>query len=458
MVYKKYLKKDGKTFGPYYYESYRAGTKVKKLYIGGEKEYKVWLKNKKDKKLSKKPTPKRKSKDVPGKFLFFLFLTCLVLVVGSNILSIANSSQFNFIGHVISEDVPDSEDGGLAYEIYEEEVVEEAAEEEVVEDSGGIYEVYEEIVEEISEVPEDVVEVSGEDSETNITEVVEEPEINITEETSETNVTEIVGGVAEINVTEEIQEEVNESNINENISLTNETISNVKEPNVTEMNIIELNVTESNITFTNETVSNQTITNVTLKQHRIVINRPVKWHKKLNGNLSKLKIELPKDVENVSVVVGDDVEEKEQNAVDEEEIIEEDKTSLITGNVFLEIDDDPGLLVNLWEWLTKYFTGITGFVIQINDEEVIVDISEISNSTIVDIETEVAEEEILIEYYTEAPTSNESEIENGKRVEINGPDEFHYEDVLAYTEFDNSLGIINSNYINLYWYNNERTC
>ena len=48
MVYKKYLKKDGKTFGPYYYESYRAGTKVKKLYIGGEKEYKVWLKNKKD--------------------------------------------------------------------------------------------------------------------------------------------------------------------------------------------------------------------------------------------------------------------------------------------------------------------------------------------------------------------------------------------------------------------------
>ena len=54
MVYKKYLKKGGKTFGPYYYSSYRHDGKVKKVYIGGEKEYKLWLKNKKLKKSSKK--------------------------------------------------------------------------------------------------------------------------------------------------------------------------------------------------------------------------------------------------------------------------------------------------------------------------------------------------------------------------------------------------------------------
>ncbi|MEK6919264.1 MAG: LamG domain-containing protein, partial [Nanoarchaeota archaeon] len=34
MVYKKYIKRNGKTFGPYYYESFRVGDKVKKRYIG----------------------------------------------------------------------------------------------------------------------------------------------------------------------------------------------------------------------------------------------------------------------------------------------------------------------------------------------------------------------------------------------------------------------------------------
>ncbi|MBS3074033.1 hypothetical protein J4447_01110, partial [Candidatus Pacearchaeota archaeon] len=34
MVYKKFIKRNGKTFGPYYYESYRVGNSVKKRYIG----------------------------------------------------------------------------------------------------------------------------------------------------------------------------------------------------------------------------------------------------------------------------------------------------------------------------------------------------------------------------------------------------------------------------------------
>ncbi len=35
MVYKKYIKKGGKTFGPYYYESYRENGKVKTRFILG---------------------------------------------------------------------------------------------------------------------------------------------------------------------------------------------------------------------------------------------------------------------------------------------------------------------------------------------------------------------------------------------------------------------------------------
>ena len=36
MVYKKYVWKNGRKFGPYYYESYRDGNKIKKRYIGTE--------------------------------------------------------------------------------------------------------------------------------------------------------------------------------------------------------------------------------------------------------------------------------------------------------------------------------------------------------------------------------------------------------------------------------------
>src|SRR3989338_4295855 len=34
MVYKKYINKNGKLHGPYYYESYRDGDKIKKRYLG----------------------------------------------------------------------------------------------------------------------------------------------------------------------------------------------------------------------------------------------------------------------------------------------------------------------------------------------------------------------------------------------------------------------------------------
>ena len=53
MVFKRYIKRDGKTFGPYYFKSYRENGKVKKIYIGGEKEYRVW-KDKEKQKINKK--------------------------------------------------------------------------------------------------------------------------------------------------------------------------------------------------------------------------------------------------------------------------------------------------------------------------------------------------------------------------------------------------------------------
>jgi hypothetical protein len=48
MVYKKYIKRNGKVFGPYYYESYRENGKVKTRFISGPKSkdkinWKKWI-------------------------------------------------------------------------------------------------------------------------------------------------------------------------------------------------------------------------------------------------------------------------------------------------------------------------------------------------------------------------------------------------------------------------------
>ena len=67
MVYKKYIKKRGKVFGPYYYRSYRDGNSVKKIYIGGEKAYKEYLKKQKSSKVKKDSYFRKKKVEQPVK-------------------------------------------------------------------------------------------------------------------------------------------------------------------------------------------------------------------------------------------------------------------------------------------------------------------------------------------------------------------------------------------------------
>ena len=53
MVHKKYIKRDGKVFGPYYYENYRENGVIKTRYIGKKHNKKVWVNQKKKEKRSK---------------------------------------------------------------------------------------------------------------------------------------------------------------------------------------------------------------------------------------------------------------------------------------------------------------------------------------------------------------------------------------------------------------------
>jgi hypothetical protein len=47
--------------------------------------------------------------------------------------------------------------------------------------------------------------------------------------------------------------------------------------------------------------------------------------------------------------------------------------------------------------------------------------------------SEISSEEIVVEFFTEGPISEEEEQENGKKIIISGPDELNYTDILAYT-------------------------
>lgn len=208
-----------------------------------------------------------------------------------------------------------------------------------------------------------------------------------------------------------------------------------------------LNETIMNETLVNETISNKTMENMTLKQYKAVINQPVKWHKKFSGNLSGMSVELPKEAMNISVKTGSEILESEQEAEQEEISIESNKTALLTGQVVGKVSlgletKKPGLFTRFWNWMTG--AKLTGNVILGNDS-----ITETGNSKILSVNENGSE--MLVEYYTPAPTAIEENVSNGKRVVVSAADEYNYTDILAYTELDN-IAPVNSSIIKLYWH------
>jgi len=237
MVYKRYIERGGKKYGPYYYESYRDENGI----------------------------PQMRKVDKPLKKPFGISLTfaILFLLVGFSVLTlglVTNSDKSinsllidvgNF-GQVVANTV------GKIIEVIPEETapVEESAPEETSEESTG------EVVEETAEgINEEIAE------EAEIIEEATETEEEIIEESEEINVTEEVNVTIEINVT------------SENITIVNET-------NVT----IEIN--QTNITLENETLENITIINETLEEVNFTteistthygarLGEPVRWKKKI---------------------------------------------------------------------------------------------------------------------------------------------------------------------------------
>ncbi len=201
--------------------------------------------------------------------------------------------------------------------------------------------------------------------------------------------------------------------------------------------------------------------NILTRQYKAVIGRPVKWVKKVELNLSdkNFSVAIPKEAMNVSVKTGDEANLVDKEIEDFEKVISEAdrneiKTGVLTGAVSMEIKKSKGFFRRVWDWIKRL--TITGRVIQ--EDELSDKIVEVDNATIVNVSKiaeETNEEEIAIEYYTPAPQAVEEEISGGKRIRITGPDEIHYEDVLAYTELDNVVSINETDRIKLYWVSEE---
>jgi len=458
-VYKKYITRGGKVYGPYVYHSRRVDGKVVSDYHG----------------------PKENS--YSKKLFVTLFLISLALIlafVAMNYLPQEYVDQLStpadyagaITGGVIGANPGDLEESSFSinpitnnFKVSFMGIVDLIEDEPEEEPSEGVTE--EEVVED--EPVEKVVEVIEESSE-EINESAVEEEALLTNET-ESNQTEIenINNQTPMNVTESNESYINNQtpmNVTEsnesyiNIIGTNQTQSNITLSNQTESNesasgeIIDSNETIFNVTISNLTVLNEDTANITTKRAKVVIGRPVKWIKKvkLEENESK-RIELPKEAQNVTLKTGKDVNASFGELEDYGELIEEsDREDLvdgtITGLVSADMKGNKGIISKFFSWLFSWrITGNAVFEEQLGEN-----IIETEENIVVNVEDfTTGEEEIVIEYYTDAPQAFEENKSYGKEVVVSAADELNYTDILAYTLIDESYGITNVSEIKIRW-------
>ncbi|MCH7850798.1 MAG: hypothetical protein IH845_04105, partial [Nanoarchaeota archaeon] len=469
MSYKRVVKKKGKSYGPYIYESYRdENGKVKKRYLGKAIE------------------PKKNIvslKFLVG-FLGVLFLIGAGYTTNYFVENWTDDVKFkDFVtGFVFEEKIVE----GIGEEAKEKaetakeeaEAVTGAAKESS--GSGGPSTATEKVVPEgvfgdmngaevdlsVAESGEEITgnETTTEDIENETTDGIEAITGNET-----TNDTEdaIFPDIPTIDINETLVNETNETldfnETAENLTFVNETttLENLTDTNITIEDLNITNVTVLNETLlneTNETVSNISIENITTLQYKAVIGRPVKWIKKINvTNISSgLNIELPSGAENISILTDEEIVIAESEIEEYEDLIEaigreEIAAGLLTGDVVYDLKSNGGFITRFWNFIKSF--GITGNVILIEEDSE--KITRTENSTVINLnltEIIVGETEIALEYYTEAPVANETKTPVGKRIIVHAPDELNYTEILAYTLVDEYNISMNRSDIALYWY------
>jgi len=264
-----------------------------------------------------------------------------------------------------------------------------------------------------------------ETNETNIT-LPEEPtppeqsETNITtSETNQTNITlpetpEEIPEEPETNETtsEEIPEEPEQPKINETIPI------------------------EQNITIPEEPTSSEKT-----QQYQAVINLPVKWLTIVNIT-EQTSIQIPKQAQEISIKTGDEVQQAINQLEEYKQTIQQaDRKELLAQDISLSPPiETQSFLKKIIYILKRLIFRITGSVILENEiQDKITETQEGKTIELKNFPELEQEKEIAVEYFTEAPQSAETKTPKGKKITITGPEEIHYENILAYTTLEEQV-------------------
>ncbi len=217
---------------------------------------------------------------------------------------------------------------------------------------------------------------------------------------------EIASAEQEINVQSDKSSEVNESGSILNKTLINEFPGNLTNPTVFNVALEQ-----------NASINGTNVSITTIKMGQIVVGRPVRWKKivEVGAPDTNVTIELPSSAENVDVVK---VNEQTGNV--------EEVHPAITGLAISE-GSVKGILSRIWDFFRGLFGG--GFTGRVISEETIVNESSPVEVTLADNATQYE-----IAYETPAPQAFEENTSYGKMVTISAPDELNYTDVLAFSE------------------------
>jgi hypothetical protein len=383
VVYKKYIYKKGKKFGPYYFKSVRnSNGGVKSIYLG-----------------------KRHPNYKLGIFALAFAALFLISFLG----------YFSYNAFIVA----DVSEGEVLKEL---ELPEEKVEEfERIVDVG---EIEEEIEEEINDaVGEEILENETLEEINETEEIIKPTEFNLTELDNETiNIT----GVNESEILVNETEDMNISDNNIGVNETEEIIKpNVSEINLTEIdnetvNSPEINETSLNVTGFDEIdfLVNDTVVNVLFG---IQINEPVFWEKhiSLKESVKSLTVKLPNNAENITF---EKLEAIETKSVKLEEIRPAEFKSMgpITGEVVYGGDNFTfSKIINFFKDIFRF----TGFVV-FEEKELFI---------------EGPVREVMVKYSLPGPISEEKEISPLIKQVIVSSD-IDYEDVLVYTNLTNSGG------------------
>ncbi len=449
MVFKRYIHRNGKKFGPYYYESYRdekGNTHTK--YLENYKEPRAVTS---ENNLFKKHS-----------MLFILLGAIIIIFLSISFLSYQFSEKQQKTGNSFFENV-----GSKVYSFFTGFTTEGSTPDTTTpttpsETSSGTSDTGSgstptEATTTSEASPTETTTAEAPPTETTASETTTSEQTNnetssssISENTTQTpeaNNTDVIPTIESNNSATNQTTEFNETNTTapENITIENPNggtsgagISNVTNGttigNESLNNFSIANVTGTNIT--NETIVNETIKNATsnvtletsVKQYGAVLGKPVKWEKKVkvfvegNDSVSNLRVDLPDAAGNVSVKkISDAGEEKVDVIVNNEKTIQEvspngEKTS--QGNFFTTA--------------FNFILGIIRFTGNVVNEGDTQNVSvEISSSV-------QNQDELIVEYYTGAPYAQETNVTNvSKQISIIGPEGVDYKNVLAFTELEN---------------------